>query len=77
MFTKLFWMDAAERSLKTFFQVFLAIAIEENVFNALELDWKQIIGIALGAALVSIATSVVSSTVGKHETASLIDKYED
>jgi hypothetical protein len=73
MFTKHFWIDAAERALKTFFQVFLAIAIEENVFNALELDWQQIIGIALGAALVSIATSVVSSKVGHRETASLVD----
>jgi hypothetical protein len=73
MFTKVFWMDAAERALKTFFQVFLAVVIEERIFNAFELDWQQMAGIGLGAALISVATSVVSSRVGDHESASLID----
>jgi hypothetical protein len=73
MFTKHFWMDAAERAVKTFFQVFLAVAIEERVFNAFELDWQQMLGIGLGAALISVATSVVSSRVGHHDNASLID----
>jgi hypothetical protein len=76
MFTKHFWMDSAERSLKTFFQVFLAVAIEEKMFNAFELDWQQMLGIGLGAALISIATSVVSSQVGNHDNASLVD-FED
>jgi hypothetical protein len=73
MFTKHFWMDAAERAVKTFFQVFLAVAIEERVFNAFELDWQQMFGIGVGAALISVATSVVSSRVGSHESASIID----
>jgi hypothetical protein len=73
MFTKHFWMDAAERAVKTFFQVFLAVAIEERVFNAFELDWQQMLGIGVGAALISVATSVVSSRVGSHESASIID----
>jgi hypothetical protein len=77
MFTKHFWMDAAERAVKTFFQVFLAVAIEERVFNAFELDWQQMLGIGFGAALISVATSVVSSRVGNHDNASLIDSEDE
>jgi len=77
MFTKHFWSDVAERALKTFFQTFLAIVVEERIFNALELDWQQMVGIGLGAALISVATSIVSSQVGSHESASLIDFDDD
>lgn len=77
MFTKQFWLDTAERAIKTFFQVFLALAVEDRIFNAFDLDWNQMLGIGLGSALVSVATSVVSSRVGDHDTASLIDFDDD
>jgi hypothetical protein len=76
MFTKHFWIDALERAIKTIAQVFLAVVLEEQIFNAFELDWTQIAGIATGAGLVSVATSLASSRFGKHDSASIVD-FED
>lgn len=73
MFTKVFLLDTLERAIKTIAQVFLAVVVEEQFFNAFELDWSQMAGIAFGAGLVSVATSLVSSRFGDHESASLID----
>jgi hypothetical protein len=73
MFTKHFWLDALERAIKTIAQVFLAVVVEEQFFNAFELDWTQMAGIAVGAGLVSVATSLASSRFGKHDSASLVD----
>ena len=73
MFTKHFWLDTLERAIKTIAQVFLAVVVEEQFFNAFELDWGQMAGIAFGAGLVSVATSIISSRFGDHESASIID----
>ena len=60
IFTRAFWKDAAERSLKTLAQT-AASTIGLDTVNVLALDWAQIGGISLGAALVSVLMSIASA----------------
>ena len=71
MFTKLFWKDATERAVKTFAQFYVTLAATQalNVFN---MDWTTLLGVSLGGALVSYATSLVSAQIGVKGTPSLV-----
>jgi hypothetical protein len=64
MFTKIFWKEASERALKTLAQTFLALATATSVFDAFVADWQTLAGVSIGAALLSYATSIVSSNIG-------------
>ncbi len=59
LFSKEFAIYAGERAVKTLFQTFLALVGGQQlqVFNA---DWGSLIGLSLGAGLLSVATSVVT-----------------
>jgi hypothetical protein len=72
MFTKAFWTLASERALKTVAQTFLALAAAVGVFDALQADWQTILGVSVGAGLLSYATSIVSAEIGKHGDPSLV-----
>lgn len=72
MFTKSFWLLASERALKTVAQTFLAMAAAVGVFDALSADWATILGVSLGAGLLSYATSIVSAEIGNHSDPSLV-----
>lgn len=62
MFTTVFWKDAAERAIKTIAQTLLALWLVGDVaFNALSVDWTEALGIAVGAAILSVLTSIVSA----------------
>lgn len=63
MFTLKFWKESTERALKTFAQFILVLGTA-NTFNVFEIDWKTNLGLALGGALLSYATSIVSANVG-------------
>lgn len=64
IFTTTFWADAAERALKTVAQSILSLwIIGDQVFNLLNVNWEQTLGIAAGAGVISILTSIVSATV--------------
>lgn len=67
MWTKKFWLEASERAVKTFAQTLLALAAAAGVFDAFNADWVQILGVSLGAAILSYATSIVSKNVGPHK----------
>jgi hypothetical protein len=71
MFTKLFWKEATERAAKTFAQFYVTLAATQalNVFN---MDWTTLLGVSLGGALVSYATSLVSAQIGVKGTPSLV-----
>ena len=71
MFTKLFWKEATERAAKTFAQFYVTLAATQalNVFN---MDWITLLGVSLGGALVSYATSVVSAQIGVKGTPNLV-----
>ena len=75
MGTSKFWNDAAERALKTFVQALIvALLGGQQAFNVFTVDWKGAIGIALGAAVVSLLTSIGSSFKGDPTSASLVSK---
>ena len=61
LFSKEFAVYAGERAVKTLFQTFLALVGGQQlqVFNA---DWGSLIGLSLGAGLLSVATSVVTKS---------------
>jgi len=72
MFTVTFVKDAAERAVKTFAQALLAtITVGEAITS---IDWGQGAAIAATASAVSVLTSIVSSSVGDKESASLAGK---
>lgn len=72
IFTTTFWADAAERSLKTVAQTVLSIwVVGDQVFNLLTVDWPQTLGVAAGAGVISLLTSIISATVTSSDSASL------
>jgi uncharacterized membrane protein YfbV (UPF0208 family) len=62
MFELHFWKFALERSIKTFSQTALAL-FGAGALNVLTVDWQQVIGVSVGAAVLSILTSVASAGV--------------
>ena len=62
MFEKHFWYFALERSIKTAAQTALAL-VGAGALNVLTADWQQIVGVSVGAAVLSILTSVASAGV--------------
>ncbi|MCP4897365.1 MAG: hypothetical protein GY906_10375 [bacterium] len=60
MWTKAFWIDLTERSVKSAAQsVILGLGLGEG-FNLFGVDWKLAIGFAGGGALLSALTSLAS-----------------
>ena len=61
LFSKEFAIYAGERAVKTLFQTFLALVGGQQlqVFNA---DWMSLIGLSLGAGVLSVATSVATKS---------------
>ena len=73
MFTKLFWKDAVERAIKTMAQTLVTLWLTSDaVFNVLTVDWTQAIGVAVGAGVLSVLTSVGSAATSGTDTASLV-----
>jgi hypothetical protein len=73
MMTSAFWKAAAERAIRTFAQAFLALA-GAQAFDVLHADWTALLGVSLGAAVLSLLTSIVASEVGAKGTPSLIQE---
>lgn len=72
MFTKEFWKAAAERAIKTFAQT-LVVLLGADAVDVLTLDWIHLGSLSLGAALVSVLTSIGSAAVSKQPGPSLTD----
>lgn len=66
MFTKAFWLDTAERAVKTFVQAILSVLVVSGT-TVLNADWTAGLATAATAALISVFTSLVSSAVNKAE----------
>lgn len=70
MMSKTFWKDTAERAVGTFAQALLAtLAVGTPIWG---LDWETGLGVSATAAAISILKSVVASTVGDSDSASLV-----
>lgn len=75
MYTTLFWKDAGERALKTAAQALLSLwLIGDVAFDLLSVDWGSALGVALGAAVISVLTSIVSAPAADTGTASLVTR---
>lgn len=75
IFTTKFWADAAERAVKTVAQSLLTLWLAgDQVFNLVTVNWTQALGIAAGAGVISILTSIVSAKVTDTDSASLAVK---
>ncbi len=59
MWTAEFWKAAAERALRTVAQVLVAMWVGVGPLNVLQVDWVQALGVAGGAALVSVLMSMI------------------
>lgn len=73
MWTAKFWKDLAERALKSAAQGALLFWGGDQFFNAWNADWATAGGIALGAAVLSALSSIVSRPVTDSSSASLVD----
>lgn len=63
MWTTAFWSAATERAVKTAAQVTVTF-LGADALNVFSVDYQRVAGIAVGAAVVSVLTSVASSGVG-------------
>lgn len=60
MFTKDFWVDTFERAIRTACQAALSAGVVGGV-GMFDVDWMNVGGIALVAAIASVLTCVASS----------------
>lgn len=60
LFTKDFWVDTLERAIRTACQAALSAGVVGGV-GLFQVDWLNVCGIALVAAIASVLTSVASS----------------
>lgn len=75
LFTARFWIQAADRAIKSFAAgVLAAIGISQSgdvvvgQNNAFKLDWHSAGGLGLFLAIVSVLMSVTSSTIGDSDS---------
>jgi len=67
-----FWIGLIDRAVKSFAQALLLLWAADGAFNVLEVDVKCALGIALGAFILSVLTSLVSAPVGDQGTTSFL-----
>lgn len=73
MWTATFWKQVAERAIKSAAQALIGLWVGDTVFDVWQADPRKAVGVALGAALLSVLTSLVSGPVGEPGTPSLVD----
>lgn len=62
--TKLFWLDAIERSVKTVAQTMVGLLTADNLLGILNVNWETLLSVSALTGLVSILTSVGSAGTG-------------
>ena len=72
LYTRAFWADAAERAIKTAAQVAI-VAIGQGVtVDLFAADWRNVAGLALGGAALSLLSSIASARVPGMSPASVV-----
>lgn len=75
MFTKLFWMDAAERAIATFAQTLLALVAvlaPMSGMDLLDINYGPLLLVSLIAAGLSVVKSIAAAAKANTDTASLV-----
>lgn len=67
----MFWSQAGERAAKTFAQTMLVI-LGAGPFNVINVGWMKALGLAGGAAVLSLLSSLASEGVGQPSSPSLV-----
>ena len=62
-----FWKHSLERAIKSAGQT-LVLMWGVGQFNVLDVNWLQVVGLAAGAAVLSLVTSVASAPVGEGQS---------
>ncbi len=73
MLTPSFWFETLDRAIKSAAQAVILIWGSAEVFNLFEADFFNVGGLALGAAALSLLTSIVSAPLNQKGTPSLIE----
>jgi hypothetical protein len=74
MWTRSFWLATAERALKSLAQCLVGLWIGDSAFDLIQVDWRHALGLAAGAAALSVLTSIVSAPIGAAGSPSLVDE---
>lgn len=67
-----FWTGALDRAVKSFAQALLLLWGADQGLNILDVNFVQAFGIAAGAAVLSLLTSVVSAPVADRGSTSML-----
>ena len=71
MFTRAFWPRALERAIKSAAQSALLVLGADQI-NAMNAQWADVGGFALGGFILSLLTSLVTSGVGPDDDPSAV-----
>lgn len=72
MFTKAFWLGTADRSVKSAAQALILLWGGDTVFNLFTISPVASLGVAGGAAALSLLTSLVSAPFGDGGSSSFL-----
>jgi hypothetical protein len=72
MWTTAFWTGVFDRAVKSFAQALLLLWGADAGFNVLHVNALAAIGVAAGAAVLSVLTSIVSNPIGTAGTTSML-----
>lgn len=67
-----FWVGALDRAIKSFAQALLLLWGADEGLNLLDINLIQSLGVAAGALVLSLLTSIVSAPVGDDGTTSVL-----
>jgi hypothetical protein len=75
IFTKAFWFDAIERSIKTGAQFIIgAWGVGDGIFNIVDVDLTMAGGAFIAGVVLSVLTSIVSAPIGERGSPSLVNE---
>lgn len=63
MFTRSFWLAAAERAIRTFAGALVAF-LAANATGVLEVDWVQALSVSGLATIIAVLTSIAAAKIG-------------
>lgn len=72
MWTVKFWLDAAERAIRTFAQALASVWVAAGT-GLLDTDWTSSLSVAGMTALISVAMSISGEVVAPSGSASWVD----